>query len=89
MQFILYNLDFTMLQFFHIFAKNWTDNIFATLPSDWSCADICRELHKDLRIEYAKYAKVFPLAQTLRVKVPSKWYRRAVGGTEIFSGTYS
>jgi hypothetical protein len=37
-------------------------------------------------MEYAKYAKVFPLAQALKFKVPSKWYRRAVGGTEIFSG---
>jgi hypothetical protein len=56
------------------------------MQCDEDYAAICRELHKDLRIEYAKYAKVFPLAQLLRVKVPSKWYRRAVGGTEIFSG---
>jgi len=47
---------------------------------------ISRDLHKDIRTEYAKYAKVFPLAKTLQVKVPSKWYRRAVGGIEIFSG---
>ncbi len=56
------------------------------MQCDEDYAAICRELHKDLRIEYAKYAKVFPLAQLLKVKVPSKWYRRAVGGTEIFSG---
>jgi hypothetical protein len=47
---------------------------------------ISRDLHKDIRTEYAKYAKVFPLAKTLQVKVPSKWYRRIVGGTEIGSG---
>ena len=43
-------------------------------------------MHKDLRAEYAKYAKVFPLAKTLDFKVPSKWYRRSVGGMEILSG---
>ena len=47
---------------------------------------ISKDLHKDLRTEYAKYAKVFPLAKTLDFKVPSKWYRRSVGGLEIFSG---
>jgi len=47
---------------------------------------ISRDLHKDIRTEYAKYAKVFPLVKTLQLKLPSKWYRRVVGGTEIFSG---
>jgi len=47
---------------------------------------LSRELHKDLRSEYAKYAKVFPLAKALEVKIPSKWYRRSVGATEIFAG---
>lgn len=47
---------------------------------------ISKDLHKDLRTEYAKYAKVFPLAKTLDFKVPSKWYRRSVGGLEILSG---
>merc|ERR1712141_961034 len=47
---------------------------------------ISKDLHKDLRTEYAKYAKVFPLAKTLEFKVPSKWYRRTVGCLEILSG---
>nr|CAG4645936.1 EOG090X0IKQ [Lynceus sp. MCZ IZ 141354] len=47
---------------------------------------VSRELHKDLRKEYVRYAKVFPLAQALNFKVPPKWYRRVVGGTEIMSG---
>lgn len=33
-----------------------------------------------------KYAKVFPLSKTVDFKVPAKWYRRAVGGTEVLSG---
>merc|ERR1712083_1081575 len=48
--------------------------------------NIIRDLHKDLRSEYAKYAKVFPFAKSLGYKVPSKWYRRGVGGVEIFCG---
>ena len=47
---------------------------------------ISRDLHKDLRTEYAKYAKVFPLAKLLDFKLPSKWYRRVVGGLEIMAG---
>jgi hypothetical protein len=38
------------------------------------------------RSEYAKYAKVFPLAKTFEYKVSSKWYRRSVGGLEIVCG---
>jgi len=48
--------------------------------------NIIRDLHKDLRSEYAKYAKVFPFAKSLGYKVPSKWYRRSVGGVEIVCG---
>ena len=47
---------------------------------------ISKDLHKDLRTEYAKYAKVFPLAKLLDFKLPSKWYRRVVGGLEIIAG---
>ncbi len=47
---------------------------------------ISKDLHKDLRTEYAKYAKVFPMSKMLDLKLPSKWYRRAVGGLEILSG---
>ena len=47
---------------------------------------ISRDLHKDLRTEYAKYAKVFPLAKLFDFKLPSKWYRRVVGGIEIAAG---
>ncbi|XP_026293446.1 novel acetylcholine receptor chaperone isoform X2 [Frankliniella occidentalis] len=38
------------------------------------------------RKEYVKYAKVFPLSDTLDFKVPSKWYRRVVGSLEIICG---
>lgn len=38
------------------------------------------------RKEYVRYAKVFPLTETLDFKLPSKWYRRAVGGLEILFG---
>ena len=48
--------------------------------------NIIRDLHKDLRSEYAKYAKVFPFAKSLGYRVPSKWYRRGVGGVEILCG---
>ena len=47
---------------------------------------ISRDLHKDLRTEYAKYAKAFPLAKQLDFKVSSKWLRRGVGATEILAG---
>ena len=47
---------------------------------------ISRDLHKDLRTEYAKYAKVFPFGKTFEFKLPSKWYRRSVGGFEILCG---
>ncbi|XP_068248020.1 novel acetylcholine receptor chaperone isoform X2 [Palaemon carinicauda] len=38
------------------------------------------------RKEFARYSKVFPLSQTLEFKIPSKWYRRTVGGLEVFCG---
>lgn len=47
---------------------------------------VSKELHKDLRKEYVKYAKVFPLSELLDFKIPSKWYRRTVGVLEIFFG---
>nr|CAG4643622.1 EOG090X0IKQ [Ilyocryptus agilis] len=47
---------------------------------------ISKELHKDLRQEYVKYAKIIPLGRLLNVKIPSKWYRRIVGGLEIACG---
>jgi len=46
-----------------------------------------KDLHKDMRKEFVKYAKVFPLAQTLSFRIPSKWYRRSVGGLEILCGS--
>ncbi|XP_059472726.1 novel acetylcholine receptor chaperone [Neocloeon triangulifer] len=47
---------------------------------------LSKDLHKDLRKEYVRYSKVFPLAQTLDFKVPSKWYRRVVGSLEVVCG---
>lgn len=38
------------------------------------------------RKEYVKYAKVFPFAEMLDLKIPSKWYRRTVGSLEIICG---
>lgn len=38
------------------------------------------------RKEYVKYSKVFPLADVFDIKIPSKWYRRVVGGLEVGSG---
>lgn len=49
-------------------------------------SQVSKDLHKDLRKEYVKYAKVFPLSEALDFKVPSKWYRRAVGTLEIVCG---
>jgi len=49
-------------------------------------AYVDKDLHKDMRKEFVKYAKVFPLSQTLAFKIPSKWYRRSVGGLEIICG---
>ncbi|KAG5890257.1 hypothetical protein JTB14_030184 [Gonioctena quinquepunctata] len=47
---------------------------------------LSKDLHKDLRKEYVKYAKVFPFSEMLDFKVPSKWYRRTVGALEIICG---
>jgi len=48
---------------------------------------ISRELHKDLRTEYVKYAKVIaPLGRLFNVKIASKWFRRSIGGLEILCG---
>ncbi|KAK2715263.1 hypothetical protein QYM36_010044 [Artemia franciscana] len=47
---------------------------------------ISRELHRDLRKEFVKYAKVFPLSKTLEFKVSPKWYRRVIGGFEVALG---
>lgn len=38
------------------------------------------------RKEYVKYAKVFPLSSIFDFKIPSKWYRRVVGGLEVACG---
>ncbi|KDR11826.1 hypothetical protein L798_14251 [Zootermopsis nevadensis] len=49
-------------------------------------SQVSKDLHKDLRKEYVKYAKVFPLSEALDFKVPSKWYRRIIGTLEIVCG---
>ena len=49
---------------------------------------ISKDLHKDLREEYAKFAKVLPGAKLAGVKVPSKYYRRGVGAVEILCGKW-
>lgn len=47
---------------------------------------ISKELHRDLRKNYVKYAKVFPCSTLFDFKLPSKWYRRSVGGLEVLCG---
>ncbi|CAO1312546.1 unnamed protein product [Diamesa hyperborea] len=47
---------------------------------------ISKELHRDLRKHYVKYAKAFPLSSFFEFRVPSKWYRRSIGGLEIVCG---
>lgn len=47
---------------------------------------LSKELHRDLRKEYVKYAKVFPLTTLFDIKIASKWYRRVVGSLEMLSG---
>ncbi|XP_055628900.1 novel acetylcholine receptor chaperone [Toxorhynchites rutilus septentrionalis] len=47
---------------------------------------ISKDLHRDLRKNYVKYAKVFPFSTLFDFKLPSKWYRRSVGGLEVFCG---
>jgi hypothetical protein len=38
------------------------------------------------RKHYVKYAKVFPMSTFFDFRVPSKWYRRVIGGTEVLCG---
>ncbi|CAH0386530.1 unnamed protein product [Bemisia tabaci] len=47
---------------------------------------ISKELHKDLRKEYVKYAKVFPFSEMFHFKIPAKWYRRVIGSLELICG---
>lgn len=47
---------------------------------------ISKDLHRDLRKNYVKYAKVFPFSTLFDFKLPSKWYRRSVGGLEVLCG---
>lgn len=47
---------------------------------------LSKDLHKDLRKEYVKYSKVFPLSSMFDFKIPSKWYRRVVGILEVTCG---
>ncbi|XP_069354619.1 novel acetylcholine receptor chaperone isoform X2 [Maniola hyperantus] len=44
------------------------------------------KLSLKMRKEYVRYAKVFPFSEMLDFKLPSKWYRRTVGGLEILFG---
>ncbi|KAL5277640.1 TMEM35 family protein [Megaselia abdita] len=47
---------------------------------------ISKDLYKDLRTEYVKYAKVFPLTALFGLKIASKWYRRSIGIIEVVCG---
>lgn len=38
------------------------------------------------RKHYVKYAKAFPFSNFFEFRVPSKWYRRSIGGLEIVCG---
>ena len=45
---------------------------------------ISKEMHLELKREFAKYTKSIPKLFTY--KIPSKWYRRVVGGVEVACG---
>jgi len=45
-----------------------------------------REMHREIRKNFVKYAKAFPLASLVNVKVSPKVYRIAVGWIEIVAG---
>ncbi|XP_065224552.1 novel acetylcholine receptor chaperone-like [Planococcus citri] len=47
---------------------------------------LSKELHKDMRKEYVKYAKVFPFNELIGYKIPAKWYRKIIGTMEIICG---
>jgi len=44
------------------------------------------EMHKDLKKNFAAQAKVFPIANSLGLKVSPKLYREVVGWTEVICG---
>ncbi|XKL61329.1 hypothetical protein PGB90_008386 [Kerria lacca] len=47
---------------------------------------LSKDLHRDMRKEYVKYAKVFPFSQMFGIKIPAKWYRKLIGCSEIICG---
>lgn len=45
------------------------------------------EMHKEMRKSFVQYTKVFPVPlDAFGIKLTSKWYRRTVGGVELFCG---
>jgi uncharacterized membrane protein YphA (DoxX/SURF4 family) len=47
---------------------------------------INREMHREIRRNFVQYSKVFPLANTLGIKVSPKVFRLIVGWTELICG---
>jgi uncharacterized membrane protein YphA (DoxX/SURF4 family) len=47
---------------------------------------ISREMHREIRRNFVQYSKVFPFANSMSVKVSPKYFRLAVGWTEVIAG---
>lgn len=47
---------------------------------------INKEMHREIRRNFVHYAKVFPLAKTMGIKIPSKYLRIVVGWLEVLCG---
>uniref|UniRef100_T1KD40 Novel acetylcholine receptor chaperone n=1 Tax=Tetranychus urticae TaxID=32264 RepID=T1KD40_TETUR len=45
-----------------------------------------REMHREIRRNYVKYAKVFPIPSHFNIKISPKTYRLIVGWSEIVAG---
>ena len=45
-----------------------------------------REMHREIRRNYVKYAKVFPIPSNFNIKISPKTYRLIVGWSEIVAG---
>lgn len=47
---------------------------------------INKEMHREIRRNFVQYSKVFPLANTLGIKVSAKLFRLVIGWIELVSG---
>ncbi len=61
-------------------------DIRATVPLKINCLERKKAPLKKTKKTKNISFQVFPLAKALQFKIPSKWFRRVMGGSEIFSG---